>query len=777
MIIEHENSKGVRKENTGLEEYAAPDSGHAAGPPAYSLARAGEPSTSSSVVVASPSGNMLPIAASPPGVPTNGVSIFTVIEPINGSWLLDPLAAQTSTPSILQTLVENRAGRRPRRSRNMTMGTPTAKLDSRHGNISAAFRVVGESAVPAIATIRSSTRSGKSFWNLSPSLPRGWSILTHILGRVSNISLLIPRSFSGLVELRARNGDIELLPALAATGHIVKATSKETVVLVGNGALPQAGFTSTGDLARLCARSGRVRLGISGEDAFTEKTHYQIGKTLIDSLITFASADRSGSWAKDRWLLAGSRRQRGCQTEHILPQGESAPLAPQPDYVRIASSCDFGSAQRDGGLPPPYSWTTAEKDHIPDALRTIEDTLRELDPELRRLSLDIHGHPELNFEERYAHDRLTEFMSSRGFTVTRHYLGLDTAWCAEFKRGLLGRVIGVNAEMDALPGIGHGCGHNLIAMAGVGIALALRAAMEKHNISGTVILLGTPAEETGAGKQILLERGAYNDMDICIMCHPVSGDTLELGFVSSLALQSLSVEYFGQPAHAGYAPWDGVNALDAAFVAYAGISALRQQIRPEQRVHGIISGRDWTPNVIPDYAKMSWSVRADAWGAVEPLRERVVRCLESGASATGCRHEVHLGERYLDLHQNPVLAEDLALTAQRCYGISSYWAEQPASASTDFGNISYALPALHPIFSIPTPGGAKNHTAEFARGARTETAHANALRTAALLARTGFRVLADGAFCRRVRAAYETGVAAGAGSAGHSRVDDAAVMT
>ncbi|KAH9992985.1 hypothetical protein BJV74DRAFT_795679 [Russula compacta] len=487
--------------------------------------------------------------------------------------------------------------------------------------------------------------------------------------------------------------------------------------------------------------------------------------------------ERSGCFSG---LLAGSRRQR--EYQHPPQQGESAPFAPQvpslgktlpgefvcviyaclqvafPEYVRIASSCDFGSVQRESGLPPPYSWTTSEKDDIPDAMGTIEDTLHELEPELRRLSLDIHGHPELNFEERYAHDRLTEFMASHGFTVTRHYLGLATAWCAEFRRGARGRVVGVNAEMDALPGIGHGCGHNLIAMAGVGIALALRAALEKHDIPGTVVLLGTPAEENGAGKQILLERGAYKDMDVCIMCHPVAGETLELG------------------AHAGYAPWDGVNALDAAFVAYAGISALRQQIRPDQRVHGVISGRDWTPNVIPDYAKMSWSVRADVWDALESLRERVVHCLESGASATGCRHDVVLNERYLDLRQNNVLAEDLALTAQQCYGVPSYWARLPASASTDFGNVSYALPAVHPTFTIPVSNNAKNHTPEFAHGASTEAAHDAALRTAALLAHTGFRVYADGAFCARVRAAYEAGGGSATGSGSSSSAPHGVVV-
>jgi len=192
-----------------------------------------------------------------------------VLEPIKGSWLLDPLAAQSSAPSILQALIDNRVGRRPRRFHNMTMGAPTAKLDSRHGNISAALRVVGESAMPAIATVRSTTRSGNIVLELVSKSPSR-TVHFDAYSRSGNISLLIPRSFSGLVELRARRGDIELLPALASSGRVVKATHRETVVLVGNGVLPQVGPTGAGDLARLCARSGRVRLGFSGEDTFIE---------------------------------------------------------------------------------------------------------------------------------------------------------------------------------------------------------------------------------------------------------------------------------------------------------------------------------------------------------------------------------------------------------------------------------------------------------------------------------------------------------------------------
>jgi len=267
MILDQEDPKGARKEKTGLEENHEAYSDFSANPPAYTSAR--DPSTSSAVVVASRSGNMLPVATPSSGVPANGVSVFTVLEPIKGSWLLDPLAAQPSGSSILQTIVRHHLGRRPRGFRNMTMGAPTAKLSSRHGNISAAFRVVGESAIPATATIHSTTRSGNIVLELVSKSPVR-TVHFDAYSRMGNISLLIPRNFSGLVELRARSGNIELLPALASSARIAKANDRETVVYVGNVALPEVGFTSTGDLARLCARSGRLRLGISGEDSFTE---------------------------------------------------------------------------------------------------------------------------------------------------------------------------------------------------------------------------------------------------------------------------------------------------------------------------------------------------------------------------------------------------------------------------------------------------------------------------------------------------------------------------
>ncbi|KAI9464440.1 hypothetical protein BJY52DRAFT_1184186 [Lactarius psammicola] len=258
-----EKFRDARDEKTELDEYYAPQQG---APQQYASRQFSPGAGPSAPPPYAPPSTSLAV---PSGVPTNGVNVSTLFETIRGSWLLDPLAAQSSNHSLLQVLVENRAGRRPRRFHNMTVGAPTAKLDSRRGNIFATLRVVGESTVPATATIRSTTRTGNVVLELVSKSPSR-TVHFDAYSRTGNISLLIPRSFSGLVELRGRRGDIELLPALAAFARVERATNSETVVLIGNVAPPTPGLTSIGDLARLYSLSGRLRLGFSGEDSFTE---------------------------------------------------------------------------------------------------------------------------------------------------------------------------------------------------------------------------------------------------------------------------------------------------------------------------------------------------------------------------------------------------------------------------------------------------------------------------------------------------------------------------
>ncbi|TBU25254.1 amidohydrolase [Dichomitus squalens] len=449
-------------------------------------------------------------------------------------------------------------------------------------------------------------------------------------------------------------------------------------------------------------------------------------------------------------------------TKEVHRDSESRELPPyQHLYGWDGWENTSGSTRSSAEKPPAYT----VDDGLPSrVVQVIEDRLKELSPNLRQLSLDIWNHPETAFKEKYAHDRLTDFMASHGFSVTPHYLGLSTAWRAEFthrspkKSGRAQdplRVIGINSEMDALPSIGHGCGHNLIAMSGAAVAVAIKAALEKYDVPGVVVLLGTPAEETRGGKTILLERGAYEGMDACIMCHPSSGPDNFTALGPGVARQPVDVEFFGHGAHAAAAPWEAQNALDAAFVAYASISALRQQIKPDHRVHGIILGRDWTPNVIPDYAKMRYYVRAPTWTELEALRGRVTACFQAAALATGCTVEVKAGAGYFEVRNNNVLGQEFFRVVESQYAMRTNFGEG-AAYSTDFGNITYALPALHPIYSIPTETNGSNHTSQFAKSAATPEAHEATLKVALGLATTGFKILHDAEFTSQVREAFES---------------------
>jgi amidohydrolase len=369
--------------------------------------------------------------------------------------------------------------------------------------------------------------------------------------------------------------------------------------------------------------------------------------------------------------------------------------------------------------------------------------------------ISFPDHPELKFEEKHAHDVLTSFMSKHGFNVTPHY-HLPTAWVATYTHGNGGQhTIGINSEMDALPGIGHACGHNLIAAAGVAVACGLKAAMEKFDIAGKIVLLGTPAEETGNGKDILLKSGAYKDMDACLMCHPAPGPHSSVSLSSSLALNRSEVEYFGHTAHAALSPWEGKNALDAAVLAYNNISLLRQHVKPSHRIHGIFQGKDWVPNIIPDYSKMSWVVRGPTIAEANETHERVQKCFHAASLASGC--EVKINNDFspgYDLRQNTALGDELSNIVNNRYGFIDY-EYGIGSASTDFGHVTYDLPALHPGFSIPTVHNGGNHTPAFAEAARTIQAHEVMLNVSKALAGVGIRVLADEDFVKKVKETFE----------------------
>ncbi|KAG6917040.1 hypothetical protein DXG01_004092 [Tephrocybe rancida] len=372
----------------------------------------------------------------------------------------------------------------------------------------------------------------------------------------------------------------------------------------------------------------------------------------------------------------------------------------------------------------------------PDILRSIEETLKDLDRELRELSLDIHSH--------HAHDVLTKFMAKHGFEVTEHY-HLETAWRAKFTNGEGGRTIGVNSEPILYQR------HHLSNCVGVGVAIAVKKALEKFNLSGTVELLGTPAEETGDGKVDLLKAGAYKDMAACLM--------FVLPIILFLWLTSLRPGVTRprdqlDRAHAALSPWEGRNAQDAAVLAYNNISALRQQILPTHRVHGIFQGTDWVANIIPDNSKMRYLVRAPTMAEAQATVKRVVPCFEAASIATGCEVNIAVKPGPYDLRQNSALGGEVAKVVTAKYGSIDYeWGIK--YASTDFGNVSYAVPSLHPGFAIPTVVGGGNHTSAFEQAAATIEAHYACLDVTKALAATGVRVLIDDDFAAEVKKAYD----------------------
>ncbi|KZT55249.1 amidohydrolase [Calocera cornea HHB12733] len=408
--------------------------------------------------------------------------------------------------------------------------------------------------------------------------------------------------------------------------------------------------------------------------------------------------------------------------------------------------------------PPRYSSPSAGYAFDDAASSTVEEAVDAVREELRALSLSIHAHPELMFQEHYAHDQLTAFLEAHGFAVTRHYKGLDTAWLATLTVGNGGRTLGFNSEMDALPGIGHACGHNLIAIGGVAAAIGVAAALKKHSLPGTVSLIGTPAEEGGAGKAILLERGAYDGFAACLMIHPTRGEKLTTGLASTLAIERLDAEFAGHTAHASAAPWEGRNALDAAFVSYAAVSALRQQVKPTHRIHGVVEGRDWAANIIPDYAKMTYMIRAPSYNEVMALEPRMRACFEAAAHATNTTLTYGTSTFMYDLFQNSALGGEYARVVQARYGMRvGVGPVAEVRASTDFGNVSYALPALHPGYAIPTVENGGNHTRQFTAAAATAEAHEATLLAAKGIALAGLRVLLDKDFADQVMRDFKAG--------------------
>jgi len=382
--------------------------------------------------------------------------------------------------------------------------------------------------------------------------------------------------------------------------------------------------------------------------------------------------------------------------------------------------------------------------------RFVCDAVERMREDLVRVSREIHARPELAFEERFASALLVEALRDAGLEVTEGAYGLPTAFCAEFGASA-GPCVAVLAEYDALPGIGHACGHNLIATAGIGAGIALAAL--GRQLPGRVRVLGTPAEEHGCGKELMAREGALVGVDAAMMMHPSS---INLVNMPCVCMAEVDVVYRGQSAHAAAMPERGINALDALVLAYQGIAALRQHIRSTERIHGIFTDGGQAPNVVPERAAGRFYVRAATRPELAALKPRVEGCFRAGAAATGTELELQWGAAdYLDIRYNEPLASAFRTNAEQLGREFFPYEKLPPGlqGSTDMGNVSQRVPSIHPMLAAAPPH-CTIHNPEFAKWAGSEMGDAAAIDGAKALAMTALDYLADPDLRERTRALF-----------------------
>ena len=359
------------------------------------------------------------------------------------------------------------------------------------------------------------------------------------------------------------------------------------------------------------------------------------------------------------------------------------------------------------------------------------------------LSHALHAQPEVAFEEVLASGWVATLLGSAGFAVTRDLGGLPTAVSGVYGSGPLH--VAIIAEYDALPGVGHACGHNIICAAAVGAALGLAAVADEVGLR--VSLIGTPAEEGGGGKIRLLEAGAFAGVHAALMVHPAPRDTLD---PLILAAQTLEIEYTGREAHAAGAPELGINAADAFVVAQVGIGLLRQHLPPMTRVHGIVDHGGDAPNIVPAHTSGRFMVRAGTTHQLDGLRDRVVACFQAGAMATGAQLEVRPRVRYAHLEQDPDIIELYRINAEALGRQFHPFAESGLGpVSTDMGDVSLALPSIHPMIGIDSLP-AVNHQPEFTAAAASGAGDQSVLDGAVAMAWTAIDLASSDALRERL---------------------------
>ena len=354
-----------------------------------------------------------------------------------------------------------------------------------------------------------------------------------------------------------------------------------------------------------------------------------------------------------------------------------------------------------------------------DAKAGAQERFREVEKTVLDLSHRIHARPELGYEEENASRWLADALDAAGFAVTRGVCDLPTAFTARSGHGPLH--LAICAEYDSLPGIGHACGHNMIAAMAIGAGIA--AAKAADEVGLTVHVIGTPAEEVGnaSGKVLMLERGAFAGIHAAMMVHPAPVEMIEAHLI---AASMFDVHYTGKEAHASAFPELGINAADALTVAQTSIGLLRQHLRPTDRVHGFTTHGGEAPNVIPAHTSARYIVRAENIEELKDVRAKVYRCFEAGAVATGSKLEIRGGDKpYADVRYDHEISQVYQRNAEAVGRVFAPLSPMMArlAASTDMGNVSQVIPSIHPMIGINSLPAA-NHQPEFTAHCITETA-------------------------------------------------------
>lgn len=386
----------------------------------------------------------------------------------------------------------------------------------------------------------------------------------------------------------------------------------------------------------------------------------------------------------------------------------------------------------------------------------IRDQVEDLSDALWEVALDLHRNPEIGHREHRSAERLTSFLRGHGFSVESSVAGMETSFRASWSSGE-GPTVAILAEYDALPGMGHACGHNIIATAGVGAGVALKRAMEACDcgLEGTLLVLGCPAEEgavdDAGGKVIMVEEGVFDEVDCAMMIHP-STATGSRG--SSLAREAMEITYHGKAAHAAGSPEKGKNALEAAILTFNAWNALRQHLTDDVRIHGVITEGGHAPNIVPDFTQIRMYVRAEDVGYLEEVVERVRDCARGGALVTGCRVEFRrTANRYANMISNATLADAFSANFQSL-GEKIDDTPRAGGGSTDMGNVSQAVPSIHPYVAIAPPGVA-GHSTEFLEAAASDEGRRGMELGAAALAMTALDCLTDPALRTAIAEEFE----------------------